>query len=357
MFDGQKADKKDLFRLFTVIQRYEAAGIPIIEAIKAFNSSTDKEAVNEIIDDIISQMESGAVADFPAAMELYPNFFPNYVVHLIRVGQNAGSIGDVLEEINIFLKQDIDMERDINSALWVQKIFIIGICFILAIAIFFVIPRMGDVLNSANLELPLITKAVLAVGSFAGTFWWLILGLLVGVFFYLKKMKVTDPVRYEWLKMRLPIFKDVFYYQLQYRFTKIFGLCLHSGVQSITSLRYTASAVDNAIFEKIGLTAAQNHESTGIGISQALRQADSWGIVDPALYTMINAGSDTTRLDEIMLAEAEGYSKELSAVLKVMGDKIGLSITIPGYVALIILFAALEFPLLTLMDSVGKVGQ
>ena len=127
MLDGPKADKKDLFRLFTVIQRYEAAGLPISEAIRAFSSNTDKEAVKEITEDIISQMESGAVADFPAAMELYPDFFPNYVVHLIRVGQNSGSIGEVLDEINIFLKQDIDMERDINSALWVQKIFIIGI--------------------------------------------------------------------------------------------------------------------------------------------------------------------------------------------------------------------------------------
>jgi len=356
LFDGHKADKKDLFRLFTVIQRYEAAGLPIIEAIKAFNGNTDKVAVKEITEDIISQMESGSVADFPAAMELYPDFFPNYVVHLIRVGQNSGTIGAVLDEINIFLKQDIDMERDINSALWVQKIFIIGICFILAIAVFFVIPRMGEVLNSANLELPLITKIVLGIGDFAASFWWLILGLIAGGYFYLKKMKKTDPVRYEWLKMRLPIFRDVFYFQLQYRFTKIFGLCLHAGVKSITALEYTSSAVDNAMFEEIGLEAAKNHENTGIGIAQALRQADGWGIIDPALYTMLNAGTATTKLDEIMLSEAEGYNKELGAVLKVMGDKIGLSVTIPGYVALIILFAALEWPLLTLMDSVGKVG-
>ena len=356
MFDGGKADKKDLFRLFTVIQRYEAAGLPNIEAIRAFSSNNNKEAVKAIMEDIISQMESGNVADFPAAMELYPAFFPNYVIHMIRVGQNAGTISEVLEEINIFLKQDIDMERDINSELWIQKIFIVGICFIFAIAIFFVIPQMGEVLLDAELELPLITRAVLALGDFAVTFWWLIFACLVGGFLYLRKMKKDDPIKYALLKMRLTIFKTIFYYQLQYRFTRIFGLCLKSGVKTVTALEYTASAVDNVLFEQIGKIAAKNHESSGIGISQALRSADVWGIIDPALYIMLDAGSTAISLDEIMLSEANGYSKELSAALKVMGNKIGLSITIPGYAALIILFAALEFPLLTLVESLEKVG-
>jgi len=41
---------------------------------------------------------------------------------------------------------------------------------------------------------------------------------------------------------------------------------------------------------------------------------------------------------------------------KLIGDKVGLSVTIPGYVALIILFASIEFPVMTMMQNLNSMG-
>lgn len=354
MFVSGKADKADLLRLFTVIHRYNVAGLSVIESVKSYAKNTDKESVKEITDSIITQLENGI--SFPEAMEKHPDFFPSYVIELIRVGENTGEMAAILDEINLFLQQDIDMERDINSSMWVQKVFIIGILFILAVALFVVIPQMGEVLKGASLQLPLITRAILWIGDIAASFWWLFAGFASGVYLYLKKMKKENPVRYAWLKFNIPIFKSVYYYQLQYRFTKIFGLCKEANVDTMSSLKYTAMASDNAILQHILKKALIDMEKTGMDFVQAIQKSDNYKIIDQSMYTMLRAGGATSNIGQIMLAEADGYRKELSAVLKLLGDKIGLSITIPGYICLIILFAALELPLLTLMDSVGKVG-
>lgn len=354
MFGEKKSDKAELYRMFTIIYRYNVAGIGIVEALRAYNNNIEKEYVKEITEELISTIESGV--SFPDAMAKFPDFFPGYVIGLIRVGENSGEMSKILDEINMFLKQDIDMDRKIRSAMWVQKVFIVGIIFVLAMAVIFVIPQMGEVLENADIELPLLTKAVLGFGRFCISFWYLIALIVGGIFFYLQHLKRNQPEKYEWLKLRLPIFKDVYFYQLQYRFTKVFGICKDASVETIDAIDYSTMAVDNALFRMIMNNSVEEHKRTGMDIVSCIKKTDTYRVFDPSLFTMLAAGMGTANIGQIMLAESEGYKKDLEAVLQVMGDKIGLSITIPGYICLIILFAALEFPLFRLMDSVGKIG-
>lgn len=352
MFE-QKPGKQDLHRMFSIIHRYHLAGISIMEALKNYEENTPKKAVKSIIEQIIKDMNNGM--SFYTAMGKFPGFFPAYVREMFSVGNSTGDLSHILKEILVFQQQEIDMERDIRSAMWIQVVFVVGLALLGTVAVFFVIPQMRDILNDMDADLPFITVAVLAFGDFMAKAWWILAGAAYFMAMYYRQLRKDDPGKIDYFIASLPVIGQLKKLEMQYRFTKIFGLCKLAGIDTRRALEFTSMASGTAVLKDILDKAIKDIERTGKDFVSAIRKADSSSRLDPALYAMMSAGNYTSGIGEIMLSEADGYNKDIYAYIKTMGDKLGLMITIPGYSVIIILFAALELPLVSLMSRLGGV--
>ncbi|MGL5258230.1 MAG: type II secretion system F family protein, partial [Proteocatella sp.] len=169
MLFESKPDIKDLNDFFKDIHRYGAANISVTESVPIFRDSVDKPILKKIMENLTRDLENGVA--FPTALSKHPSFFPSFVVEMLKMGLSTGQTTALLNEIVVDLEQKIDIKREINPTLWTTKIFILLLLGLLAIAIFFVIPMLGDLLADTHAEMPLITKMVVGFCGIMQSFW------------------------------------------------------------------------------------------------------------------------------------------------------------------------------------------
>ena len=86
---------------------------------------------------------------------------------------------------------------------------------------------------------------------------------------------------------------------------------------------------------------------------EALERADTNKIINKDFYLMLQVGSRTGQLGQTLMSEAQNYQKDMLAASRLIGDKVGITVTIPGYLALILLFAAIEYPVIEMVQNLN----
>ena len=346
----QKLSLDDLYQFFRIVYRYQNAGVPIDAAVEAYLSISTHREAKEVIDRVLKDMRNGQ--PFSDALKRTKEF-PEFIVEIIKVGEGSGQVNSTLKEVVSHLKQEIDIDREVTSALWTPKIFLVGMSVALAIALFFVIPKMGQLLREAHVELPMITRAVLWVGDTAQSFWWVFLLVGFGVTLLYREAMRRYPEEAALIKFRLPFFKDIYFPQMQYRFTKIMGLCLVANVKTPQAIQYTALASDNVAMRLTLFRALQNIDKRGMQSWDAIKKADTFHLVAQDIFTLLEVGATTSQMGPILIEESKNFQEDMLAASKLIGDKVGITVTIPGYIALILLFAAIEWPVITMMQNMN----
>ncbi|MBR3721310.1 MAG: type II secretion system F family protein [Selenomonadaceae bacterium] len=343
----------DLYQFFRVIYRFQNAGVPVDSAVEAYLSVSTKENAKEVIGKVLRDMRNGQA--FSEALKRSKEF-PDFIVEIIKVGEGSGQVNSTLHEVVEHLKQEIDIDREITSSLWTPKIFLVGMGFAMFLAVMFVIPKMGQLLREAHIELPTITKFVLWIGDTAQGFWWVFALIGVGIFALYKELKRRYPEEVALLKFRLPFFKSIYIPQMQYRFTKTMGLCLVANVPTPQAIQYTALASDNIAMKLTLLRSLQYIEKRGMQSWDAIKKADTFHLIAQDIYTLLEVGASTSQMGPILMEESKNFQEDMLTASKLIGDKVGISVTIPGYIALIFLFAAIEWPVITMMQNMNMGG-
>ena len=173
-----KKDLNDLYQLFIVIQQNALAGISITDALDMYGETSPRPKIKRILKEVRADMERGI--KMPAAFAKHPDFFPDYIVEMMKVNEGTGQSDDIYNDIVKTLEQQIDLRRNVGSQMG-QMIFL-GIVLLLTIGvvIFLVLPSMGKLMMGTGMKLPWYTKLMIDIGNFAKDYWFIIIGALVG---------------------------------------------------------------------------------------------------------------------------------------------------------------------------------
>lgn len=355
MFFSQGISDEDLYNFFYILSRYTGFGLKLNDAVALYSEKTEKQELKDLMKTIQKDLNTGI--KFSDALSKHPTVFPNFIIENIRVAEISSQMSSILENLTFHLEQEIKVDKEIKSALLPQKIFLFILFLAVLIVMFFVIPRMGDLLKSTDLELPLFTRMVVGVGDFAASFWWLFLIIGIGAYFFLRFFKQNNPEEWAGYMLKVPFFSEINYTRLQYRFAMIFGLCLQAGIDTRRALEYTANAVDNIILKKTIQNAVRLMTQRGMSIQDAIGRANEETKILSTDFKLMLAVGATGSLDEIMLREAKKYREQTVRLSKNIGDKIGISVAVPGYIIMLIMFAALEFPIFSLLGNMSQFNE
>lgn len=343
--------KSDQLQFFDVVASYINAGISPTEAVPLYRQSlADDTYAYKVAGNIIRDMQNGL--DFAEAIGKHPQEFPAFTIGMLEVAQNTGTLPVVLEEIVTHLEREIDIQHKISSATLVPKISAVGVGIVFFFITTYVIPKLGAILIDMKVELPTITAVVLYIGEFMQSFWWLILLGLGGLYLVNKAVKAKHPDKYEFTIMQLPFWRGIAFNQLRYNFCTIMGLCTNAGIRPAQALEYTATAIDNGYMRQAILKAVA-HIANGTEIDKAIKREDTHNLLDSDLYTMLKTGAGTGNLGAIMTKQSKSYRKKLDTAAGKIGDQVGITVLVPSYIVLVVLLAAIEYPIITLATNFG----
>ena len=118
-----------LTRFCSNVSTLVSAGISINRALKITEDTVNNVVYKEIIAEIGKEVSEGE--KISAVMIKYPDYFPAFVVQMIKVGEETGKLDKTLMEIVVFYQKEIKRTIDLFSSL-LEPIMIIFLGLIVA---------------------------------------------------------------------------------------------------------------------------------------------------------------------------------------------------------------------------------
>lgn len=297
----------DLVLFSRQLATFLKVGVPITEAIRLLRSGTRSGAFKAALDDVNDDLDEGE--SFSIAISHHPTIFNQLYIDMVRAAEFSGSLDRVLIQIAIYLQRQDTALKKLRSAMIYPAIIMalaVGVCGVLIVV---VLPNFVALFNEFHSDLPLPTKVLLAVGSFAQV-WRLeiVAGALILVFaVFLFLQTRTGKVFWDYAIIRLPVLGKIVVYSIVERFTRTLGTMLRAGIP-ISQTFDVASASSGNIRYRRGLESVRQRMVTGDGFSEPLAAT---GLFDPMVIRMVKVGEETGTLEQSLEQIADFLAEEM----------------------------------------------
>lgn len=335
LFQSKRVKNDHLVIMTRQLSAMVAAGVPLLRALSSLAQYTQSHGLKIVLTAVIKDIEGGSsLAD---ALRRHPNVFNDVYVNMVRAGEAAGILDEILKRLAQEQEKNASIRRKIRSAM----IYPITLLVVTGLAFFglmiFVVPQIGKIISDMSggtAELPAITQFMLGISNVVTSSWYIIfLGILAFGFLFTNFIRSTKGrVIWHRLLLNTPLIKGIVLKIAVARFTRTFSALLGAGVPVLECLHVTSRSVGNAVFEKALLEAAEevkNGKQLSIIISND-------PIFPPIVSQMMAVGEETGQTDLILVKVADFYEEEVDvavsglssiiepAMIIIMGGMVGL---------------------------------
>lgn len=318
------------------------AGIPLARALTDLESQTSNRSLTKIIRALTADIKGGVALS--EALAKHPAAFPPLMVSMIRSGEASGKLVEVLERVTEQMQKDADLRGKIKSAMLYPAIILVAIVGVLALIIIFIIPQLKTIFDDAAIELPAITRAILALADFL-TSYALVILLLVGILAAVGGWLIKQPgpgLAYDRYKLYMPVFGALSRKVSIARMATTAATLLSAGLPVLEVLKISRDVIGNRYYEK-ELERITRAAETGTTLSTAIRHG---GVFPTIVPNLIAVGEESGKLDETFGAVADFFNREVEAttrnlttllepmIMLMMGAGVGLvvaSVLMPIY--------------------------
>ena len=305
------APKVDLEALSVFSRQFATmigSGVTLIRALNILAEQTENKKLAEVIGDMRAEIEAGrSLSD---SLRKHEDFPPLYVA-MVKAGETAGNLDQVLLRIADTLEKDLALRRKIKAALTYPVVVLILAVFLTGVMLTFIVPTFVGMFESLGGELPLPTKILLLMSGILRKFWWLLM-LLPPLAWrgFLRARKVPEVRRrLDVVKLKLPVFGDLFHKVALSRFSRNFGTLIRSGVPILTALEITADTVNNTVMGD-AINDVKLSVKEGESIAAPLGRHE---VFPPMVVQMIAVGEETGALDTMLGKIADFYDSEVES--------------------------------------------
>lgn len=289
------------------------AGLTLNDSLKILKGQTTSFQMKKIIANLIKIVEGGK--PLSSGLARYPRFFSDFYINIVRAGEKSGTLEENLEHLSLQMTKDLELRRRVKSAM-AYPIVVLTATVILGVSLaLLVFPKLARLFKTFKVELPLLTRMLLAVTDFLqhwAAYTGLAIVILVFVLRWLLRRKAVRPHFHKFI-LKLPLFGKIAQNLNLARFARILGSLLKSGLPIVQSLEITADTLNNFSF-KISLKKANQEVEKGESFSKSL--AAHSAIFPPMVFQMIAVGEKTGRLEETLFYLAEFYEDEVDTATK-----------------------------------------
>ncbi len=304
-----KVDQIVLFtrQLVTLLR----AGVPLLTSLEALGSQSNNE-MKDVLNKVYVSVMSGK--SLSQALADHPKVFNKLYVNSVYAGEMSGNLDEVLDRLVTVIQHDADTKKKVKAAVKMPLFVITFMILAMFVLMTSVVPKFGEMFETMGMQLPFFTRVLLATSNFFVNYGFFFLGgiavLIISFTLYIK----TEAGRLKWdeLKMKIPVVGDLINKSVMTRFTKMFETLNKSGLPIIQTLQTVSQAVGNAAIEQSIKKVALGVEK-GQGISGSMQKIN---LFPPLVMRMISIGEQSGSLDEMLSSVAEHYDLEVEYSIK-----------------------------------------
>jgi len=306
---GSKVKLKDLAVFNRQFATMINSGLSLLRALNILAEQTESKALAGVVNEVRIDVEKGS--SLSQAMARHPKVFNRLYIAMVRAGETGGVLDQTLLQLADTLEKQVELKHKIKSAMTYPVVVLILAVLLTTVMLIFIVPTFVGMFEQLGGELPLPTKVLLLLSALVRKAWWLLLLLPPLAWKGFKEARKNPKVRFQLdrIKLKVPVFGDLFHKIALARFTRNFGILLKAGVPILTALEITAETVNNGVIGN-AVHAVQTSVKEGESVAGPL---STHSVFPPMVVQMIAVGEETGAMDTMLGKIADFYDSEVTA--------------------------------------------
>lgn len=343
-FKGDRALRPNDFLIFNQqLNTLIKAGLPILKCLDLLADRVALPTVRPLLQDVRDRVRNGALLS--DAVEA-ANVFPPVYVTSIRAGEKSGDLPGVLDDYIAYQRTTSAFRKKLIGVIIYPIILIVVASCIVSYLVAYVIPQFAKLYHDLGTPLPALTQFLITLVTVYGG--WLlafasifIFGLL---FLIIWSRTRTGGVMVDRLKLKLPVFGDVWIKFQMAQFARILATLLRGGTPLVAGLETASNAMASRLISG-SIRRATHRVSEGEALHVSL--AETHLVPDLALE-MIEVGEASGALAPMLASVAQFYDEETNMKAGVLISVIEPTVLITMAILVFLILLALYLPLFSL---------
>ena len=302
-----RVSSRDLVIFSRQLSTLSGANVALTAAFHTLAAQTGNSELKRILAEVADEVEAGTRLSI--ALAKYPHVFGSFFVNMVKSGETAGRLSEVLNYLADQTEKEYDLVSKVRGAMKYPAFIICGMGIVSVVLLIFVIPQLTAVLIESGAKLPLTTRMLIGVSGFTKHYWWLlglaVAALAVGFRAGLKNLQFRE--MFDTLKLRIPVFGTLLQKIYLARITRSLQILLSGGVDLVGALDVVSSVVGSAYYERI-IRETKHAVSDGNSINTVFVQS---ALVPALVPQMLAVGEETGQLAVILEKLTNFYTREV----------------------------------------------
>ena len=261
---GGKPKPVDIAQFARQLTTMMRAGVPMVQSLELISNGHEKPAMRELIKTITKDIEGGE--DLAGALSHHPIYFDSLFVNLIRAGEQAGTLEDMIDKVATYKEKTERMKSKVKKAMMYPVIVIIAAVVVSVIMLVWVIPTFKDIFEGFGADLPAFTLWVIGLSEWLQASWWLPLIITIGsiaAFTQARRRSKKFHRFVDKLSLKIPLMGVIINKSAVARFSRTLSTMFAAGVPMVEAMDAVAGATGNVVYEEATM---QIKEDTSKGV-------------------------------------------------------------------------------------------
>jgi type IV pilus assembly protein PilC len=286
-----------------------ASGIPMVQAFDIIADGQKNVRFKNILLDVKQSIEGGSALH--EALARYPVQFDELYCNLVHAGEASGVLDTVLDTVATYKERTESIKKKIKKALFYPMMVLVVVFLVCLIMLLFVVPVFAKTFADAHAELPAPTQILVSASKFMQSYWWVVIGGVVGgvtALIIAKKRSLKFAHFLDRMALKMPVMGNIVRSSAIARFARTLGVTFRAGVPLVEALDAVAGATGSVVY---GDAVRHMREDIAVGhqLQMAMRQT---GVFPNMVVQMTGIGEESGALDNMLFKVAEFYEEEVS---------------------------------------------
>lgn len=330
------------------------SGMDVLDSLRSLSrdmkSRRTKKLMNKLADDVnAGQTLWKAINDL--------NIFPDHVISLIRIGEQAGRLPQNLHVIVVQQRKDSEFRSRIRSAM-MYPVFVLFLTVFIGLGIaWFILPRLTVIFDRLDVELPWITRVLIQIGSFFGDYGlYAVPGIMFGgmfLFYITFIYKKTKFIGQQMLFMIPGIRKLLIQIELG-RMGYILGTLLDAGLPIVEAITSLADASTLRMYEKFYRFLGEK-----VNLGQSMRSAFGERkrlhvMIPSTIQQMIFAAEQSGTFSDTLLQIGETFERKTETTTKNLAIVLEPVLLVIIWIGVVLVALAVVLPVYSLVGGIQR---
>lgn len=309
---GKPPGRQDVLSMTSELAVLLRAGLPLDRGLKVLIDMASLPQMHQLLSEMLTAVKGGKALS--QAMQPHEQLFGTFYISMVRAGEASGQLSAVLDRLVEYLESSKTTRDSVVSALIYPAILLVVSVLSIVLMLGFVVPQFEALFEDMGEALPLLTRMVVDAAAFIKVYGWLLVVLVVGTVFFLRRWAATEEgmISLHQRMLKIPVAGGIIFEFEVSKFARTVGTLLGNGVSLLKAISIAIDTVNNRII-KDALQVLPPAVKAGKRMSTALADTEMF---TPMVIQMIRVGEESGSLDQMMLELAKVFDGKVQSGIK-----------------------------------------